>query len=135
MRMKLRTVIYSGKVEIDNVPVYTCKMCSRSEVYPVVKTDLTGLIGKLGSRPKKQIFKFNEWNEWAHILVESCIGTNQQLPDPAVVEKLKADRIDMLLDLYSLADKLGDMEWKDELSKRLVQLSHSLSIHKTAVVS
>jgi len=130
--MKLRTVIYSGKVEIDNVPVYTCKMCSRSEVYPVVKTDLTGLIGKLGARPEKQIFRFNEWNEWANILVEACNGPNK-LPDEAAVDRLKAERIDTLLDLYSLAEKLGDSEWKEDLSKRLVQISHSAIIHKSAV--
>ncbi len=131
MRIKLRTVIYSGKVEIDNVPVYTCKKCSRSEVYPIVKPDLTGLIGKLGARPEKQIFRFNEWNEWANILVEACNTTKQ--PDMAAVERLKADRIDMLLDLYSLAEKLGDGEWKEDLSKRLAQISHSAHIHKSAV--
>lgn len=132
MRMKLRTVIYSGKVEIDNVPVYTCKACSRSEVYPVVKTDLTGLIGKLGAQPEKQTFRFDDWNEWANLLVEAFDGHKKQ-PEPALVDRLAGERIDMLLDLYSLAEKLGDNEWKNDISKRLTQLSHTASIHRSAI--
>ncbi|EFM12907.1 conserved hypothetical protein [Paenibacillus curdlanolyticus YK9] len=129
MKMKLRTVIYSGKVEIDNVPVYSCKVCSRSEVFPVVKPDLTGLIGKLGAHPDKQIFRFNEWNEWANLLVEACNGKRKE-PDTSAVDKLVAERIDMLLDLYSLAEKLGDADWKEDLAKRLAQISHSASLHR-----
>mgnify|MGYP001236402798 CR=1 FL=1 len=132
MRMKLRTVIYSGKVEIDNVPVYTCKACSRSEVYPVVKTDLTGLIGQLGAQPEKQTFRFDDWNEWANLLVEAFDVHQRQL-DPAYVERLAGERIDMLLDLYSLAEQLGDNEWKQDISKRLKQLSQSASIHRSAI--
>jgi hypothetical protein len=132
MRMKLRTVIYSGKVEIDNVPVYTCKMCSRSEVYPVVKPDLTGLIGKLGAQPEKQSFRFDDWNEWANILVEA-FDVHHKQPDPALIERLAGERIDMLLDLYSLAEKLGDSEWKNDISKRLTQLCLTVSIHRNAI--
>ncbi|WP_317971867.1 hypothetical protein [Paenibacillus sp. CCS19] len=132
MRMKLRTVIYSGKVEIDNVPVYTCKACSRSEVYPVVKTDLTGLIGTLGAQPEKQSFRFDDWNEWANLLVEA-FNAHKKQPDPALVDRLAGERIDMLLDLYSLAEKFGDNEWKNEISKRLTQLSHKASIHRSTI--
>lgn len=132
--MKLRTVIYSGKVEIVNVPVFTCRMCSRSEVYPIVKPDLTGLIGQLGARPDKQILQFNEWNEWANILVEATGGKNKAL-DGTIVDRLASERIDMLLDLYSLAEKLGDDAWKHDLSKRLAQISISASVHKSAITS
>ncbi|MBD3918100.1 hypothetical protein H8B09_05000 [Paenibacillus sp. PR3] len=132
MRMKLRTVIYSSKVEIDNVPVYTCKACSRSEVYTVVKTDLTGLIGKLGAQPEKQTFRFDDWNEWANLLVEA-FDVHKKQPDPALIDRLAGERIDMLLDLYSLAEKIGDNEWKNDISKRLTQLSHTASIHRSAI--
>ncbi|XEC96939.1 hypothetical protein AB6A23_10590 [Paenibacillus tarimensis] len=126
MTMKLRTVIYSGKVEIDNVPIYSCSSCSRSEVFPEVKPDLTGLIGKLGARPPKQTFLFNEWNEWADLLVE--LYDKQKQADAHSVERIIEERINKLLDLFLLAQSLSDEEWINDLEKRLSQISKR-SIH------
>jgi hypothetical protein len=121
MKMKLRTVIYSGKVEIDNVPIYSCSTCNRSEVFPEVKPDLTGLIAQLGAEPNKQTFLFNECNEWADLLVEA--KADKQQTDHSAVEKLIEDRIDKLLDLYLLAQTLNDEAWITDLNKRLEQIS------------
>ncbi len=125
MVMKLRTLIYSGKVEIDNVPIYSCPSCKRSEVFAEVKTDLTGLIGKLGTHPVKQTYLFNEWNEWADLLVEAF--HDKRMSDPAAVMRLMEGRIDTLLDLYTVAKSCGDEAWMEDVHKRLVQLSRSLS--------
>jgi len=121
MTMKLRTVIYSGKVEIDNVPIYSCTACSRSEVFPEVKPDLTGLIGKLGAKPVKQTYLFNEWNEWADLLVEAYHA--RRSTDAAVVKPMIEERINMLLDLYAIAQSTGDEAWIADIHKRLTQLS------------
>ncbi|WP_020615401.1 hypothetical protein [Paenibacillus daejeonensis] len=121
MSMKLRTVIYSGKVEIDNVPVYSCDACSRSEVFPEVKPDLTGLIGQLGAKPEQQTFLFNEWNEWADLIME--LYTRQKRPSRQEMDKLIGERINKLLDLLLLAQRLGDDEWIAEVEKRLSQIS------------
>ncbi|MFC3344230.1 hypothetical protein ACFOHW_17845 [Paenibacillus abyssi] len=126
MTMKLQTVIYSGKVEIDNVPIFSCSSCSRSEVFPEVKPDLTGLIEQLGSEPDKQTFLFNEWNEWADLLVEVCEKLKQ--PDVHIVEQLIDERINKLLDMYLLAQSLNDPAWMNDLEKRLMQISRR-SIH------
>ena len=123
--MKLRTVIYSGKVEIDNVPIYSCPSCQRSEVFPEVKPDLTGLIGKLGAHPEKRTYLFNEWNEWASLLVEAY--HEKQMSDPAAMRRLTQERIDRLLDLYAVAKSSGDKDWTEDLHKRLIQLSRSLT--------
>src|SRR5690242_16119968 len=53
MNIRLRTVIYQNKVEIDNVPIFSCETCSHSEVYPGVKPELTGLIAELGAVTEK----------------------------------------------------------------------------------
>ncbi|SDW58510.1 hypothetical protein [Paenibacillus sp. CF384] len=124
MPMKLRTVIYSNKVEIDNVPIYSCKSCNRSEVFPEVKPDLTGLIGKLGAHPVKQTFLFNEWNEWANLLVEAY--HERKLTDLAIMRRMTEERIDMLLDLFAVAQAAGDEAWTAEIHKRLAQLSRSM---------
>lgn len=121
MTMKLRTVIYSGKVEIDNVPIFSCQSCSRSEVIPEVKPDLTGLIAGLGSEPGKQTFLFNECNEWADLLVEAKV--NKVRPETQDVEELITHRINALLDMYLLAQSLNDETWLADLKKRLGQLS------------
>lgn len=123
MKMKLRTVIYSGKVEIDNVPIYSCAACNRSEVIPEVKPDLTGLIAQLGSKPDKQTFLFNKCNEWADLLVEAKADKVQ--PNQLQVEALLEHRINKLLDLYLLAQTLKDEAWISELKKRLEQISRS----------
>ncbi|MGM0879476.1 MAG: hypothetical protein ACQEXQ_00340 [Bacillota bacterium] len=126
MKMKLRTVIYSGKVEIDNVPIYSCSTCNRSEVFPEVKPDLTGLIAQLGAQPNKQTFLFNECNEWADLLVEA--KADKQQTDHSAVERLIEDRINKLLDLYLLAQTLNDEAWITDLNKRLEQISRR-SLH------
>ncbi|WP_342663535.1 hypothetical protein [Paenibacillus pinihumi] len=124
--MKLRTVVYSGKVEIDNVPIFSCPACNRSEVSPEVKPDLTGLIGQLGSQPDKQTFLFNEWNEWADLLVE--VYAKDKLPKSHVLEEHMTARINKLLDLFLIAQSLGDEDWMNEIQKRLSQISRR-SIH------
>ena len=123
MPMKLRTVIYSGKVEIDNVPIFSCPTCSRSEVFPEVKPDLTGLIGTLGIYPVKQTYLFNEWNEWANLLVEAY--HEHKLSDAALMKRLTDERINTLLDLYAYAQSIQDEAWIADIHKRLNQLSRS----------
>lgn len=125
MTIRLRTVIYSGKVEIDNVPIFHCLDCSRSEVFPEVKPDLTGLIGKLGAKPDKQTYSFNEWNEWADLLMKALAGKKQ--PEPAEVGRLIEERVNALLDMYLLACSLQDRAWQEELQRRLKQLSRKVS--------
>ncbi|PLT46376.1 hypothetical protein NYE40_14355 [Paenibacillus sp. FSL W8-1187] len=121
MTMKLRTVIYSGKVEIDNVPIYSCPSCSRSEVLPEVKPDLTGLIGQLGEEPAKQTLLFNELNEWADLLLEA--SATRKTPNGAAVQQIVDERIDSLLELLLLAGSVGDETWRQDIEKRLAQLS------------
>lgn len=121
MKMKLRTVIYSGKVEIDNVPIYSCSVCNRNEVFPEVKPDLTGLIAQLGAEPTKQSLLFNECNEWANLLVEA--GVHRRQPNGLVLEQLIEERINALLDLLLLAQNLDDLDWVTDINKRLAQIS------------
>ena len=121
MTMKLRTVIYSGKVEIDNVPIFSCPACSHSEVFSEVKPDLTGLIDKIGQTPSKQSFLFNEWNEWADLLVE--VRTERKKTNSIAVQEMIEDRINSLLELMLFADSIQDEEWERDIEKRLAQIS------------
>jgi len=122
MNLKLRTVIFSGKVEIDNVPIYTCNGCSHSEVIPAVKADLSGLIQELGAKPKKQSYLFNECNEWANILVEYKLAQKTAQSAAQKLEQMIEQRTNDLLDLYLLAQRLQDEEWLESIRKRLQQI-------------
>lgn len=126
MGIRLRTVIYQNKVEIENVPIFSCEACSRSEVYPEVKPELTGLIGTLGSKPEKQQLQFEEVSEVAHLMVK--VTEKNRAADP--VEAIIQERINELLDLLLLAQSLNDELWVNHIRKRLSQIAkHSVTVH------
>jgi len=125
MSIRLRTVIYQNKVEIDNVPIFTCETCQRSEVFAEVKPDLTGIIGQLGNVPEKKQLYFNDISEIAHLMVK--VTEKQRAADP--VEKIVEERVNELLDLLLLAQSLQDEAWMNDIRNRLAQISkHSLSV-------
>lgn len=119
MSIRLRTVIYQNKVQIGNVPVYSCDSCNRSEVFCEIKGELTGLIGSLGNKPDKQQLQFEEVSEIAHLMVlatnEKCISIS--------IERIIEERINELLDLLLLAQSLNDESWVAEVRKRLSQIA------------
>lgn len=126
MSIRLRTVIYQNKVEIENVPIFSCELCQRSEVFAEVKPDLTGIIGKLGNLPEKQQMHFDEISEIAHLMVK--VTEKEHASDP--VEKIVGERINELLDLLLLAQSLEDEPWTLEIRNRLTQISkHSLLVN------
>lgn len=119
MSIRLRTVIYQNKVEIDHVPVFTCDTCARSEVLPAVKPDLTKLIRQLGAKPEKQRIRFDEICELAHLM---SIVTDKEHQHEAVSLILE-ERINELLDMLLLARSLKDQGWMDDIVERLSQIT------------
>lgn len=126
MNIKLRTVIYKNKIEIENVPVFSCEDCRRSEVLAEVKSELTGVIGELEKTDDKQHVHFNDICEIAHLMFK--VTEKQYATEP--VEKIVEERINELLDLLLLAQSLKDEPWAEDVRKRLEQISkQSLSLN------
>lgn len=123
MDVRLRTVIYSNTVEIDNVPIYTCDTCFNTEILPGVKPELTRLIGELGNKPPKQKLQFNEMNEWAHLISKAIDRELAHLPIQTIIR----DRIDQLLDMLLLARSLQDRQWEEDIRARLSQITKPVS--------
>lgn len=123
MKIRLRTVIYQNKVEIENVPVYSCDSCSRSEVFPGVKPELTGLIGDLGSKPEKKQLFFDELSELAHLMMKVTDKEHRHEP----VERILEERVNELLDMLLLARSLGDEPWMEDVRQRLSQITKHAS--------
>lgn len=123
MGLKLRTVIYSGKLEIDNVPIYSCDACQHSEVQPGVKSELKGLIEEIGKITHKKSVRFNEINEWADFLLSYKLQEKNKQTSDRIYNSMLEERMNDLLDLYLIAQQMNDKEWIDSIQKRLEQLS------------
>lgn len=123
MGLKLRTVIYSGKLEIDNVPIFSCDACQHSEVKASVKIELKELIQELGILEQRKSIRFNELNEWADFLVEYKLQQKSNQTSVPLYESMLKERINDLLDLYLLAQQMNDQVWLESIRRKLEQLS------------
>jgi len=126
MTIHMHTLIYSTKVKITEVPVYTCSQCSRYEPLPFIKSDLSQLLKELSNSSAKRYVSFTDRNEWAVILKETFAGfitVDIKELEEAILRAVQ-NRIDLLLDIYQLAAEIGDREWMDETALRLSQLTH-----------
>lgn len=127
MSIRVRNVIFSNKVSIENVPVYSCEHCERNEVLPDVKQQLTDMIHQLGGRPEKQTIPFHESNELAFLIHEAT----KKERCGASLDEIVRDRVNQLLDLMLLARSLNDAIWNAELRSRLSQIAQgSASTYK-----
>lgn len=121
MALSLRTVIFAKKVNITNVPVYSCSQCGRNDVFHGVKDDVGRLISQLGAVSDSRSIPFDEVHEWAGVL--TGMRTQLKTLQPSDVARATEERTNQLLDLLNLATALGDEAWKEELRSRLSQLS------------
>jgi hypothetical protein len=122
MNVRLRTVIFQNKVEIENVPIYVCDSCQKSEVFPPIKSELTGFIRTLGANPEAAVVHFNDISELAHLMFIVSSKENTNRP----VESIIDERVNELLDLLLLASSLKDEHWVKDVRHRLRQISSHL---------
>lgn len=125
MNLGFRLVIFEGIYEIDRVPIYECEDCDFYEVLPEVKSNLTDLLTELKKEPPSGRIYFTERNELADLIFSiyrQWDGTDNESFE-GLLEQQCEERINMLLDLYGGAKNLGDLDWMNEISKRLSQLS------------
>lgn len=120
MSIKLRNVVYRNRVKIHNVPVHVCddEHCSHSQVVEVIKEELKQVMKELGPAPVRQDIEFEQLSELSHLLLHDC-EANEENAVKIVVE----NRINELLDMFLLAQSLGDERWMTEIRQRLVQIA------------
>src|SRR5690606_31490617 len=105
---------------IENVPIYSCDTCERSEVLQDVKKELSSLIRRLGNNPDQQHIHFQDTNELAFLLHEATKKERWNTP----VDQIVKDRVNELLDLLLLAQSLSDEPWTEEIRRRLSQIAN-----------
>jgi hypothetical protein len=115
----LRNVVYRNRVKILKVPVHVCvdEHCAHTQVVDMVKEDLKKLIDDLGNNPQRQSIEFEEVSELSNLLV---LAVHQG--EDATVQKALEERVNELLDLFLLAQSLGDKKWMGELRQRLTKI-------------
>jgi hypothetical protein len=129
--IQLCTVIFQNKINIENVPVFSCGFCGRNEVYPAVKGDLKELIAQCEIDSEEKVFvSFHEVSEVSHF----CMQMMQQGDTSKSMRQLIDDRINELLDTFILARSLSDLKWTDDIHRRLLQLN-ALKSESDAAVS
>lgn len=126
MTIHMHTLIYSVKVKITGVPVYTCSDCARYEPLPYIKRDLGMLIQELGESDGRRNISFTERNEWANVLKETFARyiKGELLNLEESIHSAIQGRIDLLLDIYQFASACVDDIWMEETALRLSQLTH-----------
>ncbi|WP_312117273.1 hypothetical protein [Brevibacillus reuszeri] len=119
MEIVLRNVVYRNRVKIMNVPVHVCvdDNCANSQVVDVIKDDLKSLMEELGHHPQRQAIEFEEMSELSNLLVLIANGN-----EDSTVRDVLSERVNELLDLFLLAQSLGDEKWMLELRERLTKI-------------
>jgi hypothetical protein len=117
--MMLRNVVYRNRVKILNVPVHVCvdDHCAHSQVVEVIKDDLKKLMDELGQNPQPQAIEFEEVSELSNLLV-LVVKEGEE----SAVQEVVEEKVNELLDLFLLAQSLGDRQWMLELRQRLTKI-------------
>lgn len=125
MSLHMHSLMLNTKMKITHVPVYTCSDCIRYEPLPYIKEDLGKLVKELDGDALRKELSFTDRNELASVLSEALsetiVGGLQEL-EVRILEGIQA-RVDILLDIYRLAEELIDYQWMEDTNRRLSQLT------------
>lgn len=130
MKLELRKLIHERKTRICHVPVYACQACKKYELLPLIKSELLRYLSSSGQESRRTRVSFADINESAYVLREAfrTYGGDSVAELQARCMKVFDERVNMLLDLFSYAQNLGDDDWMRQIEGRLEQLSSIKSL-------
>ncbi len=124
MDLTLRRLVFQKKIEITNVPVYTCSYCGKQEIVDLVKNDFSILLAELNRGKRENMVKerisFSEYSAVAKLL-EEYKKENKEFREEDW-QNIVAEQRDFLLDLLLLAKANNDQLWLREIKERLDNL-------------
>lgn len=125
MSLGFRLVIFENKFQVDRVPILECEECNCYEVLPSFKADVIDLLSQLKEQGESVRVYFTEINELADVLygLSSQAGKMDPTAFRVLLEQSCNERINLLLDIYGCAQKMGDTSWMNEIAVRLAPLS------------
>ncbi|MCJ8011304.1 hypothetical protein MUG84_06015 [Paenibacillus sp. KQZ6P-2] len=124
LNLELRTVMYTRSVMIRHVPVFVCDHCLTYELMPSMRPSLKKCVELLGPNPSDTSFSLADFHELARLIYE--VMTDADYSEDDFKSKLEyeiQERINLLLDLYKVAESMNDHTWIGEIRHRLSQLS------------
>jgi hypothetical protein len=107
------------RTQIHNVPLLLCPVCHRVEVHHLVESEYE-ILSEYAHADEAPEVDFQEYIDTRNQaeLYENCV--NHENEDPMEIVR---SQIDISLDLLMVAKAWGDVEWEDQLKKRLNVLS------------
>lgn len=125
MNLELHTVIFSKKLEIQNVPVFSCMSCSTYELLAPLKTQLSEYLKTVQLPKERRVVSFAEMNEAANLFYDLYKRKVNLDADNLIeiMETFKQERINLLLDVYQYAVQMNDESWTCDTQRRLEQLA------------
>ncbi|WP_442603856.1 hypothetical protein [Paenibacillus sp. KN14-4R] len=119
IHIALRTIVFQSKLEIQNVPVYSCKHCGSNEVYPIIKEELKSIINQYVENDEISKIYFEDKSEIVALLLK-----HNELPVSIdAFRQLMDERTNELLDMLLLAQSLQDTDWIANIHLRLTQIN------------
>lgn len=102
------------RTHIHNVPILFCPVCHRIEIHYLAENEYEILADYAHGDGASEVDFEDYVDQDGTLLLENCVNHENEDPMDVVVSQ-----IDMALDLLSFAKESGDMDWQDELKKRL----------------
>jgi hypothetical protein len=119
-------LVFENMYQVDLVPILECEDCNSYELISSLKQDITRLVAEMKDQRREGRVVFTNVNELAAVLYDIYKSGQEQLEvssfEAYLMEKCE-ERINLLLDLYGYARKVGDSTWMEEISFRLSSLS------------
>lgn len=119
MNIQLSTIIYKRKLFIERVPTWNCSKCQGTDFLPFIKEQLLSIIKQWQLLPYNQHILFDECSENAKLIYRWIENYEEEKSLDTVIHQ----RINELLDEWILVESLHDEVWKNDIHRRLTQLS------------
>lgn len=120
MEITLRTLYFNKKVEIKNVPVYSCPACHRHEIIEQVKFKIKDLISTHIGAGKKVTVHFEELSELAQLLM--MVREKQEYPFRE--EWMIQEELEELLESMLVYGTYKDLDWSEKIHKKIEKMLH-----------
>jgi len=107
------------RTQIHNVPLLFCPVCHHIQVHYLIENEYD-ILAEYAHTDGAAEVNFSEYVDVGKNdrLYENCVNTEHEEPLDVV-----RNQIDMALDLLSVAQLLEDVDWQEQLKKRLHVLS------------
>ncbi|MDQ0061029.1 hypothetical protein [Paenibacillus harenae] len=106
------------RTHIHNVPITFCPVCHRVDIHYLAQ-DEYDILAEYAHGDDAVEVDFQEYVEQdGKLLFENCVNNENEDPMDVV-----HSQIDMALDLLSFAKQIEDIEWGQQLKKRLIMLN------------